>query len=217
MFCENCGKENLAGAAFCEGCGSTLENAQTGNTGENDTVKKIVIIAGIIAVIIILLAIFGAFTPGSLKALKKCNNGYLKANGKAVWAVEISPFDDEWEMDKEEKKEAIEEMEEELKEEKEEWKDEGIKYSFKNYKVSKKYKKNEVKKISEHLEENMGYDMDEYKLQAVHIVKYTRVKKEDGDKETDTVKEVMMKIKGKWYLAPLSEDTIKGILKANKN
>ena len=216
MFCENCGKENPAGATFCEGCGGALEGAQVENAGGNEKVKKIAIIAGAVAAVVILLAIFGVFTPGSVKALKKMHKGYLNANAKAVWAVSVTPYSDEWEMDKEEKKEAIEEAQEELKEDKQDRKDDKIKISYKNYKVSKKYKKNDVKKIAEYMEENMGYDMDEYKLQAVQVVKYSYVRKEDGDKDTDTTKTVMMKVKGKWYTAPFSEETVKNILKADK-
>ncbi len=216
MFCENCGKENPAGVAFCEGCGSALEGAQGGNAGGNDKVKKIAIIAGAVAVVIILLAIFGVFTPGSVKALKKYHKGMLNANAKAVWAVSVSPYEEEYDMDKDEKKEQMEEAEESLKDAKTERKEEKIKISYKNYKVSKKYKKNEVNKIAEYLEDSMGYDVDEHKLQAVQVVKYTYARTEDGDKDTDTNKTVMMKVKGKWYMAPLSEEAIKGILKADK-
>lgn len=219
MFCENCGKENPAGVAFCEGCGSALEGAQGGNAGGNDKVKKIGILAGGIAVVLILLAIFGVFTPGSVKALKKYTKGLMKANAKAVWAVSVSPYSDEWEMDKDEKKEALEEAEEGLKEVKESRKDDKIKISYSDYKVTKKYKKSEVKKIEEYLEENC-YDTDEPKIQAVHVVKYKETRKEDGDKDTETNEVVMIKVKGKWYvdgyLTMKGKDGIKEILKADK-
>ena len=212
MFCENCGKANPDGVKFCEGCGASLEAAApaAAPAAAGNDAKKIGIIAGAVALLIILLAIFGVFEAGSVKALKKAQKAYLNANGKAYVDVMVSPYQ---ETDKDELKEKAEEYKESFQEAKDARKDDKIKISYSGHKVTKKYKKNEVKKIAEYLSDNFKYDTDEYKLQAVQIVKFKVSTTEDGDKDTDTVKAVMMKVKGKWYSCPLSEDTIKGILK----
>ncbi len=231
MFCEKCGKENPAEAKFCEGCGATLEgtpaaggaqavfeNVKAAVGGADQKVVKIGIIAAAVAVVLILLAIFGAFKPGSVKALTKAHKGYLNANAKAYFAVQWSPYTEAYEWEKDEKNEVIEETQEELKDAKAERKDEKVKITFKNYKVSKKYKKSEVNKIADYMEENWDYDVDSHKLQAVQVVKYTEVVKEDGDTDSDTEEVVMIKVKGKWYVENrLSKDFIKNsILKADK-
>lgn len=204
MFCENCGKQNPDGVKFCESCGAALEGAAP--AAANGGAKKIGLIAGAVAVVLILLAIFGVFEAGSVKALKKLNKAGLSANAKAVVDVTYSPYA---ELEKEDKEEIIENLKETLQDAKEERKDDKIKISYSNYKVTKKYKKNEVKKIAEYLNNN-GYDTDEYKLQAVHVVKYKETVKEDGDKDTDTNEAVMIKVKGKWYIQTgLSKDFIK--------
>ena len=248
MFCEKCGKENPAEAKFCEECGAVFEpvvaeeapaesapvesapaenpvqdvvnNVKAAISGADEKVVKIGIIAGAVAVVLILLAIFGAFQPASLKALKKLNKAGLTANAKAYYSVIWSPYTEQYSWEKDEKNEAIEEMKEEMQDEKTERKEDGTKISFKNYKVTKKYKKSEVNKIADYAEEHWDYDVDEFKLQAVQVVKCTMVEKEDGDTDSDTEEAVMIKVKGKWYLdtrlSSLGKNGIKNsILKAN--
>ncbi len=247
MFCEKCGKENPAEAKFCEECGEVfepvaaeeapvegapVESAPAANPvqgivddvkkaigGADDKVVKIGIVAGAVAVVLILLAIFGVFKPASLKTLQKFHKAGLNANAKAYYSVIWSPYTDQYDWEKDEKEEAIEEMKENLQDSKTERKDEGVKLSFKNYKVTKKYKKSEVNKIADYVEEHWDYDVDDYKLQAVQVVKYTTVEKEDGDTDSDTDEAVMIKVKGKWYidsrLSSLGKNGIKNsILKA---
>ncbi len=247
MFCEKCGKENPAEAKFCEECGAVFEpvaaeeapaesapaqsaptenpvqgafeNVKAAIGGADDKIVKIGIVAGAVAVVLILLAIFGVFKPASLKALQKFNKAGLSANAKAYYSVLWSPYSEQYSWEKDEKDEAIEEMKENLQDAKTERKEDGIKLTFKNYKVTKKYKKSEVNKIADYVEEHWDYDVDEYKLQAVQVVKCTCVEKEDGDTDSDTQEAVMIKVKGKWYvdtrLSSLGKNGIKNsILKA---
>lgn len=237
MYCEKCGTQNPDNMKFCENCGNQLAGTYTPAETQiyaapvKKSGKKIWI--PIVAVVVAAAIAAGAWfllkskddgdkknsgnQTSSVDALKKYNNGMLDADAEAVWAVSVSPYSEDWNLDEDEKKEALQEAEEALKESKEERKDEGIEISFKDYKVSKKYEDNEVKKIEDFLNENYGCDTDQYALQDVHVVKVTSVTKKDGDKDTDSEETVMIKVDGKWYvdwrLTMMGKDGIKEILK----
>ena len=131
--------------------------------------KKLAIIAGAAAVVLILLAIFGAFKPGAIKAAKKLAKGYEKGNVRAIWNVEVSPYDSEWEIDKGEKTNALVDMKTAYADMK---KKSGATWSVESVERTKNYKRKEVKKIASYLEDTYDYEIEEYKLQDVQICVY---------------------------------------------
>lgn len=215
MFCENCGKQNPDGAAFCEACGTSMaavvqEAPKKKKTGLIIGIVSFVLVAAVVAA----LFIFGVFKPGSVKAAEKFWNAYIKADAKTAYNL-CSPYYRDWAEEDDEKADIIDEIKEELESEKEEYDDEGIKRSVEDFKAKKKYTKKEVKLIEEYLEEEeYDCDADAHKIQEVHLVEFKKVEKEDGDKEDEDAEAVMLKIKGKWYIEQrLDKETIKDIIK----
>lgn len=235
MFCEKCGKENPNGAKFCEGCGSAMEAAEAAPVTEAAEVvepatapspveaalgglKKEYLLpivgAAAVVVVVVLLAIFGVFKSGPVRVVENYLTGATKYNATKVYnASGACPYLEDEDMDKEERKEMLEEAQEAADDQKQEDKDEGTKHSFKKVRKAKSYKKSEVNEIEERLEENYGYDVEEYPLQGVARVKATVITKEDGDKDSDTQEFITFKVKGKWYVMPgFSKSTIDNML-----
>ncbi|MBE7024504.1 MAG: zinc ribbon domain-containing protein [Ruminococcaceae bacterium] len=224
MFCEKCGKENPDGVKFCESCGNAMENAGE-PAGAQSPVESVIgglkkehktIALGVVAVVVVvlLLAIFGAFKSGPVKVTEKYLTGMTKYNAQKMYdATEACPYLVDEDKDKSEIKEEIKESQEYLDDAKQEAKEEKIKVSFKNVKKKETYKKSEVKKIEKYLDEMYGYDVEEYPLQGVARVKATVVTKEDGDKDSSTRDVITIKVKGKWYvMQSLSKSTVDYIL-----
>ena len=225
MFCEKCGKENPDSAKFCEGCGSAMETVEV--PVETESVapeaepmepaaqspieavlgglnkKYLPLILGGVAVIVlvIVLAVAGVFKAGSVKVVESYLTGATKYNATKVYkASRACPYLEDEDMDKEERKQILEEAQEEADDQKQEDKEDGTKYSFKKVRKAKAYKKSVVKEIEEYLDDNYGYDVDEYPLQGVARVKATVITREDGDRDADTQEFITFKVKGRWYV-----------------
>ncbi len=169
-------------------------------------------VAGVV-VVVILLAIFGVFKSGPVKVVEKYLNGMTKYNAKKVYdTTQACPYIS-GDMDKDEIKEEIEDAQDEADDEKQNNKDNDYKVTFKKVKKAETYKKSEVKEIEEYLEDTKDYDVDEYPLQGVARVKATVTVNDDGDKDTETVDIITVKVKGKWYVATwLSEYLIEDVI-----
>lgn len=224
MFCEKCGRENPAGAKFCESCGNPMEVAVEENPVQSPIESMVggikkknkVIGLGVVAVVVIvlLLAIFGAFRSGAVVVTERYLTGLTKYDAKKMYkASEACPYLVDEDMDKEDLRDELEERQEYLDDAKAEAKEEKIKVSFKNVKKRESYKRSEVKKIAAYMDEMYDYDTEEYPLNAVARVKATVITKEDGDKDSTTQEFITVKVKGKWYvMSSLSKSQIEFIL-----
>lgn len=218
MFCENCGKEISDKAIACAHCGTVVGGVQNKTGFDSDKIKKIAKLALGVALVLILLTLFGAFKPGAVKTAKKLmTKGYEKGYAKTIWEIEISPYDSNWEYDIEEKKVAIKKRQRDIGK----LEDAGLKISVGSVKRTKNYKKKEVKKIANFLEEEHDYETEVYKLQDVQIVTAEVTQSMEGEEKTEPVEMAMIKVKGKWYLddtlSQMGEDGIKEqILNADK-
>lgn len=224
MFCEKCGKENPAGAKFCEACGNSMEITVEANPVQSPIenmvggIKKGIqsywpYVVAVVA-IVLLLAIFGTFRSGAVKVTERYLTGMTKYNAQKMYkASEACPYLVDEDMDKEDLRDELEERQEYLDDAKAEAKEEKIKVSFKNVKKRESYKRSEVKKIAKYLDEMYGYDTEEYPLTAVARVKATLITKEDGDRDSTTKEFITVKVKGKWYVMDsLSKSQIEFIL-----
>lgn len=211
MFCENCGKENLGDARFCEGCGAPLTNpeantvptepAQSGNKG------TMVVLAVIVIAIIAGLVWGGISLFGGNKLMKPMNNiikaiekedseYYLKSVPEDVVKA-AKKTDSDLEEEFEEGAELINEM---LEDE----------YG-KNFKIKAKVvdKKKIDKDDIEDLEDDIYlYEIDVDDIEAAYEVEYeVTVKGKDG-KEDAKFETHIGKIDGKWYFIDMDKDPL---------
>ncbi len=220
MFCEKCGKENAEGVNFCAGCGAPVgaakapQEAAQGAPSVGGGYTKWIAAGAAVIVLVLLLAIFGAFKPGSVRVVERFIESGIKAKASVLYKTMDVPYTRDFDMDKEDIRDHIEMMQEGLVESREDRKEEGIKISVKSIKRTKAYKKREVRIVEEYLEDFYGYDVDEYPLDALACVQVKTVTKEDGEKETDKMDYIAAKVDGKWYVMQyLSKTEIKNVIR----
>lgn len=224
MFCANCGNQIADGAKFCASCGAATEAApqneapaqqaapqqftptqqyapaqQSAPKASSD--KKIgMIAAGIVAVIVVILAvlIFGGRGP------KATANKFLKAtfNGNAKQVVSVMPkklvkamIEDDYHGDK---KDMLEDLDDSLDEMLDYFDEMDLKYKFKITDIDK-LDKDETEEYEEDL--NSGYDTNiKIKKTKVVTVEMTVKSKELDQKEKTEFDIIVGKIGSSWYV-----------------
>ena len=124
MFCEKCGAANDAGAKFCAFCGNAMESEEIVAAPEKSLpvtpYAKWILLGAAAVVVVLLLAIFGAFKPGAVRVVEKYTKGTIRANAGDVYKAIDLPYTRDEDMDKEDIRDIIEGMQERLEEIKEE-------------------------------------------------------------------------------------------------
>lgn len=203
-FCKNCGSEMNDQEVFCANCGAENEVVADENKDVVATVKEklspktIGIVAVVLALLIVLIAIFGG--NGWKKALD--NKFDVSYKGKASKIKSLAP-NQYWEWLEDETGDSFSELKKEYKEEwkdaKDDIKDEwgsNLRYSFKK-EDKKVLSKKKTEKIAEALE-------DKYDIKARSVKKVIEVEGEltiKGSKKKDTNDTTLTfaKVGGKWY------------------
>lgn len=212
MFCENCGKENVNGAKFCEGCGAELtipsEPVQPEPTGNKGT---LVVLAIVIIAIIAGLVWGGISLFGGNKFMKPMNN-IIKALEKedAEYYILAVP-EDVVEETKKRDENFDEELEDGFKVINEMLEDE---YG-KNFKVKAKLVEKEKldKDDIEDLEKEIYLDeIDVDDIDAAYEVEYEITVKGKDDKEEAKFETHIGKIDGKWYFIDMERDPMEFIV-----
>ncbi len=226
-FCEKCGAEMDDNQTVCPNCSKNDETkSESTNTTVTETVteetttqttnnsklnfnlgdpKKIAIIAGAIAVIVILIGIISSiFGSGWKKPIANYFKGQQKANSKTY----LSAFP-EFYADNIEKYYEDDDMEEMLDKLKDEYGN-NVKISYK-IKDKEKIKKDDLQKIQKYIKEAND---EEVKVSKGYKVKIEETIKGKEDKDTDTITMYVYKINGKWGIIPgLSPSEAKSYLK----
>ena len=150
----------------------------------------------VIAVVIVLLLFLLLFVNPSKNVVKKYAKAMVNYDAKAI--VDITHDDMVDSMEKLLKYSDYDDYEEMLEAAFEELEDND--YEYKSYKIDgdyKKYDKDDVEDIAEEWEES--YDINEKDVQAVRRYTIKFKVDDDGDDDTEKVKVLVAKIKGKWY------------------
>lgn len=221
-FCKHCGTEYPDGGSCpnpaCPGAQQAA--APTGSPldgGFNEAVEHVkknkgVIIGAIIAVIVLVLVIvfLGGHMGAKGAANKYAKNSYKKNGFKKVTKITMLDDaykeykdDDDFDDDKDSFEESIEDL-----------KDEDIKIKLKSVKKGKKLKKDAIKGAETYFEiQADNYDADddiEVKKGYEYKLKYSI--KEDGEKDSETRKICVVKVKGSgWKVIPVSADRLESM------
>lgn len=190
-----------------------------------DSVRKFIpaiIGAGAVILLVIVLLSSGIFKSGSLKAIEKSLKATIKGDGKAAFELTMHPYALEEAIEDEEyddKAEAIEEFQdraEDIKDGLEDTFGKGLRVKVEHKKTTK-FKKDDIKKINEYLEDE--YDYPANYISDLHVVKVKATIKGREDDDSETNEMVVAKIKGKWYVCDLpglySKDSIKDVIKGD--
>lgn len=223
-FCKHCGTQYPDGGSCpnpaCPGAQQQSAAPTAGNPldgGFNEAVEHVkknkgVIIGAIIAVIVLVLVI--VFLGGHMGAKGAANKYAKNVNKKSGFKkmTKITMLDDAYKEykdddDFDEDKDTFEEGIEDLK-------DEDIKIKLKSVKKGKKLKKDAIKGAEAYFTiQANSYDADddiEVKKGYEYKLKYSV--KEDGDKDTNTQKICVVKVKGDgWKVIPVSADRLESI------
>ena len=223
-YCNNCGSQMEDESVFCANCGATNEAVtpsndfsakakELGNKGANFfkniggavmNNKKLLIIPAIaIVVIVAAIVVFSLLFKHPYKdALKNyiaveishqaSEKQYEEAVPKDAWEY----YEDEYNQDFDEQWEYYEESAEYIQE--------ALEDKYGDYKVT--YKIKESKKLSDNKLEDYAeeledmWDIDDKDVKKGYKVKLEVTIKGDDDKDSDTVKAVVVKYDGEWYV-----------------
>lgn len=242
MLCEKCGTTNEDGAKFCVGCGNVFEAEsapapeaevyeEAPAPAENDFLKKIMKFAvpvAAVAVVVIILAIFGVFKDPAVKTLEKFLNATVKCDGKALYTLSVDPYQEEYWIEEEiyeDKAEIIDEYKDRADDTSDYLEDEygkNVRIKKLEIKSVEKYDKKKIKALNEYLEE---CDYDAYNegkniIQNIRVIKAKVTVKGSEDDDSNTDEYVVYKMKGKWYVGSFAglydKDSIKDIIKEYK-
>ena len=211
MFCGNCGAQMPDGTVYCPECGAK-QNVATANVSNgspvNDMVNKVksmdknrLIGIGAVAVVVIILlfVIFGGRGPEA--TLKKYYKLQLK--GEYIAANKLYPskyldylIEEYYDDDKSEYKEEMKDREEDTKDD---LKDEDFKLEYVKVEEDDNYTDSQIEDIEDYYEDE--YDI-KLKIKDAKDMKVKVKYKYDGEtvKNEDTM--TVIKIGGKWYVAP---------------
>ncbi len=211
MFCENCGKENVNDARFCESCGAPLTNPiepVTPTPSESTGNKGTAVVLAVVIIAVIGGLVWGGISLfGGNKLMKPMNNiikaiekedaeFYLKSVPEDVVKA-AKKTDNDLEDEFEEGAELINEM---LEDE----------YG-KNFKIKAKIvdKKKIDKDDIEDLEDDIYLnEIDVDDIEAAYEVEYeVTVKGKDG-KEDAKFETHIGKVDGKWYFIDMDKDPL---------
>lgn len=102
MYCRNCGKEVEEGEKFCVYCGKPLQKNSSSNRGHKKEKKNLWIVAGIVAVVILVIMVLpeGTDSDEVIGKLLQFTSAYQNENGyvfdyNGMWKigyVEINEF-----------------------------------------------------------------------------------------------------------------------------
>jgi DNA-directed RNA polymerase subunit M/transcription elongation factor TFIIS len=220
-FCENCGAEMEDNETVCKYCGpkedkkeevkeevkketAEVKNESTEAVKESKPmdVKKIGIIAGAVALAVLVLTLIINIVSGGWKTpIDNYFKGMQKADAKMYLKAFPEFLDKDDTIDKEYMKDMLENLEDEY----------GKNIKIK-YEVTKKekIKKDDLSKVQEYIEKK--YD-EKVKVSAGYEVKVKATIKGKDDEDTDTQKMYVYKIDGKWKYFSVSPDTAKSYLK----
>ena len=190
-----------------------------------ESVRKFIpaiISAGAVILLVIILLASGIFKSGSLKAVEKSMKATIKGDGKAVFELTMHPYALEEAIEDEEfedKAEAIDEYKDRAEDVRDSLEDaygKGLRVKVEHKKTTK-YKKSDIKKINEYLEEEHDYPANY--ISALHVVKVKATIKGREDDDSETSEVVVAKVKGKWYMGEFpglySKSSIKDVIKGD--
>jgi RNA polymerase subunit RPABC4/transcription elongation factor Spt4 len=209
-FCESCGAEINDEATVCPNCGATVTGAQaqaqtvvnetvnteTASTEKKGDVKKMAIIGGsIAAVVVVIVALLVSLIGGRYKSpIKKYVKGLNKCDAESYMAAYPSFL----------KMETKDKTLTERKKNLEKTYGDNVKYS---YKVLKKTKisKDDLKKVKEAIQDKYKENVKVSKGFKVKV-KQTIKGKKDYDYATDYA--FVYKIDGKWYILDIDPEEL---------
>lgn len=207
-FCQNCGSVMEDQETFCANCGTQNEVVAEksdvfATIKEKLTGKNVGIIAGAVAIVLVIAILLPIILGGGAKAAAKKYYD-LESKGKVGSLKSLAPKE-YWEFAEEAYDLEIADVKDEYKDDfedyKDDMKDDGIKISYK-YQDKNETKKSELKKVRNYLSEK--YDIDKDKIKALVVVDFTCKYTEEKDTDIATYEIYVVKIGSKWY--PLNYD-----------
>ena len=226
-ICTNCGSQNEDSTLFCTNCGTSLqapapqptpqpapefisnyeqqqptpEHKPTSKLDEilaklkltriSATTLGIFAIAAIVVIVAVSILISAIF-PGPKKVVKKYLNGLEKGDAKAVVNCMPSYL---WEDDKDEKEEFIDSLEDSL----DYLEIESIDFKIKDVEKLDKDDQEDYEEMFEYMEKFYD-DFDAKDVSAFREVKVKVTVELEDDKQTNTVKFLLIKYKGQWKI-----------------
>ena len=207
-FCENCGAEMADDQVICPSCGNgaqaekeaqpIVENVESNPTSskKSELIKKVGIIGGLVAVVVIIIAILASLIGSGWK---KPIKNYIKALNKCDGDLYEEVYPDFMKT-----KKSDSDLKDDKKEDEKDYGD-NVKYSVKILKKTK-ISKDELKDVEEYVEKK--YDTSTEIKKGYKVKVETKVKgKEDYDYSTSTI--YVYKVDGKWKRIPVSPETAK--------
>lgn len=149
---------------------------------------------GVGAVVVILLVFLIAntmFNPAK-SVVRKYANAMVDMDAKEIVELFHEDYLDNGYFDEDDLEDLLDSGFEELKDDD---------FAYKKFKIDndyKKYDKDDLEELAEELEET--YDIDEDDVQEARRYTIEFIVDDDGDKDEEKTKIVIVKIKGKWYL-----------------
>lgn len=214
-FCENCGAEMDDNQTVCPNCSTGAETEPTNtvvdepitestSTAKPVNTKNIAVIAGIVAAVVIVIAIISSIFGSGWK---KPINNYFKGQEKADAKTYLSAFP-KFYAEKMEDYIDDEALEEDLEDFEDEY---GSKIKM-SYKVTEKekIKKDDLQKVQKYIKS--VYE-EEVKVSAGYKVRIKATIKGSDDKDTDSTTVYVYKIDGKWSYFDVSPSDAKSYLK----
>ena len=155
-----------------------------------DRTKALIILGAFVATIALIIILVSLIFPSPKAVAKKLMNGIARGDAKAV--VNCMP-DYIWDGDPDEKKDAIDSLDDVLDE------IDFDKFTYEIRRVSK-LDKDEIDDLEDELDdmEDIYDELNADKATAFREVKIKVTVKIDGEKETNTLKLILMKYKGQW-------------------
>lgn len=218
MYCNNCGKDNPEGAAFCEGCGVALETEETTEVTENietgaeenaasqggdinnlPNKNKILGIAAVVVVAIVVL--FGAkslFFEGWEKPVKQLFRAMNNEKAETYMKTLPKKMEKKVKKDKDEK----EQIEDILENTKESYEDKVGANAKVKYEITDKIKidKDELEDIEDYAEESLEDYYDKVRISKGYRVALKVTLKGDDGKKEEFEELIVLKVNGDWCL-----------------
>lgn len=230
---EECRCVECADAQCMDEClEECLENAECGDEccscgHKKSKILKLILAIGIpfVAIIAAVAICFymGVFKSPAVKLVDKFYNDIVAGNGAEIYKNTTDPYEVKSILAQGEFKTAADiealyvDQYNQVKEMLKEQFGENITVTTRVDEITK-YKKSDVKIVSQHLEKNFKYNADA--LEEIILVESEQTIKGDNDKTDQDSDDLIVKLEGKWYFGGvgdvIDEDTLEAILKGEK-